>query len=105
MINITINDNIIINNYNNYNNYTKMQKFSIHQYIVFIQNLCAYKDNYQYSREIDLIISNVPNNIEPYLFGETYNGNNPEIITELDNIMNNLVKLLKKIKPNNTYCN
>lgn len=76
-----------------------MVKYSIHHYIVFIQNLCSYKENYQYSKEIDSIIENVDNNIKPYLFGENYEGHDVEIINNLEIIRNNLIKLLKKIRP------
>ena len=74
-------------------------KYSIHQYIVFIHILCSYKYNYQYSKEIDSIIDNVRNDIKPYLFDDIYEGNDTKIIDELENIKLNLVKLLKKIRP------
>jgi len=78
------------------------QKYSIHQYIVFIQNLCSYRDNYQYSKEIDSIIENVRNDIKPYLFSDPYEGNNEEIINELENIKSSLIQLLEKIKSKET---
>jgi hypothetical protein len=77
-------------------------KYSIHQYIVFIQNLCSYRDNYQYSKEIDSIIENVRNDIKPYLFSDPYEGNNEEIINELENIKSSLIQLLEKIKSRET---
>ncbi len=77
-------------------------KHSIHQYIVFIQNLCSYRDNYQYSKEIDSIIENVRNDVKPYLFGDPYEGNNEEIINELENIKSSLIQLLQKIKSRET---
>ena len=77
-------------------------KYSIHQYIVFIQNLCSYRDNYQYSKEIDSIIENVRNDIKPYLFSDPYEGNNEEIINELENIKSSLIQLLQKIKRRET---
>jgi hypothetical protein len=76
-----------------------MAKYSIHRYIVFIQILCSYRDNYQYSKELDSIIDNVRNDIKPYLFGDSYKGNDTEIIDQLANIQINLIKLLKKIRP------
>lgn len=77
-------------------------KYSIHQYIVFIQNLCSYRDNYQYSKEIDSIIKNVRNDVKPYLFSDPYEGNNEEIINELENIKSSLIQLLQKIKSRET---
>jgi len=77
-------------------------KYSIHQYIVFIQNLCSYRDNYQYSKEIDSIIENVRNDVKPYLFSDPYEGNNEEIINELENIKSSLIQLLQKIKRRET---
>ena len=74
-------------------------KYSIHQYIVFIQILCSYRDNYQYSKEIDSIIDNVGNDIKPYLFGDNYEGNDTKIIDELEIIRLDLINLLKKIRP------
>jgi len=74
-------------------------KYSIHQYIVFIQILCSYKDNYQYSKEIDSIIDNVRNDIKPYLYDVIYEGNDTEIINELENVKSSLIQLLQKIKP------
>ncbi len=77
-------------------------KYTIHHYIVFIQNLCSYRDNYQYSKEIDSIIENVRNDVKPYLFGDPYEGNNEEIINELENIKSSLIQLLQKIKRRET---
>ena len=76
-----------------------MAKYSIHQYIVFIQILCSYRDNYQYSKELDSIIDNVRNDIKQYLYDENYEGNDTEIIDELENIRINLIQLLQKIRP------
>jgi hypothetical protein len=76
-----------------------MAKYSIHRYIVFIQILCSYRDNYQYSKTLDSIIDNVRNDIKPYLYGENYVDNDIEIIDELKNIRINLILLLKKIRP------
>ena len=76
-----------------------MAKYSIHQYIVFIQILCSYRDNYQYSKELDSIIDNVRNGIKPYLFGDSYKANDTEIIDELENIKSSLIQLLQKIRP------
>ena len=76
-----------------------MAKYSIHRYIVFIQILCSYRDNYQYSKEIDSIIDNVRNDIKQYLYDVIYEVNDTEIIDELKNIRINLILLLKKIRP------
>ena len=76
-----------------------MAKYSINQYIVFIQILCSYRDNYQYSKELDSIIDNVRNDIKQYLYDENYEDNDTEIIDELKNIRINLIQLLKKIRP------
>ena len=77
----------------------KMAKYSIHRYIVFIQILCSYRDNYQYSKELDSIIDNVRNDIKQYLYDVIYEGNDTEIIDELENIKSSLIQLLQKIRP------
>jgi hypothetical protein len=37
---------------------------------------CSYRDNYQYSKILHSIIDNVRNDIKPYLFSDSYKGNN-----------------------------
>jgi hypothetical protein len=47
-------------------------------------------------------VKNVRNDIKPYLFSDPYEGNNEEIINELENIKSSLIQLLEKIKSKET---